>query len=141
MKRTRKAKILSTLGPASSTPEQIEALFKAGADVFRLNFSHGTQADHRRRYDIIRGVEARYKRPIGILADLQGPKLRVGNFAAGKVHLDNGATLRLDLDPGRGQRPAAADGTGDRVGDDLVRIRGPLAHRRRSRHGQRAEDG
>jgi pyruvate kinase len=102
MKRTRKAKILSTLGPASSTPEQIEALFRAGADVFRLNFSHGSQADHRRRYDIIRGVEAKYKRPIGILADLQGPKLRVGTFAAGKVHLDNGSALRLDLDKAPG---------------------------------------
>ncbi|HEY1720315.1 MAG TPA: pyruvate kinase [Magnetospirillaceae bacterium] len=106
MKRTRKAKILSTLGPASSSAEMIEALFKAGADVFRLNFSHGTQADHRQRYDIIRGLEAKYGRPIGILADLQGPKLRVGIFAAGKVRLETGAALRLDLDktPGDAKR-------------------------------------
>ena len=102
MKRTRKAKILSTLGPASSSPEMIESLFKAGVDVFRLNFSHGSQADHRRRYDIIRGLETKYGRPIGILADLQGPKLRVGVFAAGKVNLKNGANLRLDLDTAPG---------------------------------------
>ncbi len=99
MRRTRKAKILATLGPASSAPEVIESLFRAGADVFRLNFSHGTQADHRRRYDIIRATEAKFGRPIGVLADLQGPKLRVGTFAQGKVHFETGAILRLDLDP------------------------------------------
>jgi pyruvate kinase len=99
MRRTRKAKILATLGPASSSAEAIEALFRAGADVFRLNFSHGSHEDHKRRYDIIRGLEKKVGRPIGILADLQGPKLRVGQFAGGKVHLTVGAPLRFDLDP------------------------------------------
>jgi len=108
MRRTRKAKILATLGPASSAPEVIESLFRAGADVFRLNFSHGSQADHRRRYDIIRGLESKFSRPIGILADLQGPKLRVGNFAQGKVRLDPGAALRLDLDPTPGDAKRVA---------------------------------
>jgi len=98
MRRTRKAKILATLGPASSSAEAIEALFRAGADVFRLNFSHGSHADHKRRYDIIRSIEDKAGRPIGIVADLQGPKLRVGEFAQGKVNLVAGAKLRLDLD-------------------------------------------
>ena len=68
MRRNRAAKIIATLGPASSKPEQIEALFRAGADVFRLNFSHGTQDDHRLRYEIIRALEQRTERPIAILA-------------------------------------------------------------------------
>ncbi|MGE5547820.1 MAG: pyruvate kinase [Solirubrobacterales bacterium] len=97
MRRTRNAKIIATLGPASSTPQAIEGLFVAGADVFRLNFSHGTHADHKARYDTIREVERKVRRPIGILADLQGPKLRVGNFEGGKVRLDTGAAFRLDL--------------------------------------------
>ncbi len=98
MKRSRNAKILATLGPASSTAEMIEALFKAGADAFRLNFSHGTHAEQQQRYDIIRQVEKTYGRPIGVLADLQGPKLRVGDFATGKVHLKSGQRFRLDLE-------------------------------------------
>ncbi len=102
MRRNRKAKILATLGPSSTTPEVIERLFRAGVDVFRLNFSHGKHEDHKKRYDIIRAIEAKTGRPIGVLADMQGPKLRVGTFAAGKVHLDTGATLRLDLDPAPG---------------------------------------
>lgn len=98
MRRQRKAKILATLGPASSTRERISALFKAGADVFRLNFSHGSHADHQKRYDLIREVEQETGRPIGILMDLQGPKLRVGTFPGGSVELKTGATFRLDLD-------------------------------------------
>jgi pyruvate kinase len=78
MRRHRNAKIVATLGPASSTRETIESLFRAGADVFRLNFSHGTHEDHRKRYDIIRAVEKDVGRPIGVLTDLQGPKLRLG---------------------------------------------------------------
>ena len=97
MRRQRKAKILATLGPASSTREEISALFKAGADVFRLNFSHGTHADHEKRYELIRAIEDEYKRPIGVLMDLQGPKLRVGTFTGGAVELKTGATFRLDL--------------------------------------------
>jgi pyruvate kinase len=98
MRRRRSAKIVATLGPASSTLEQIRALFDAGADVFRLNFSHGTHADHRARFEAIRQVERESGRPIGILADLQGPKLRLGTFAEGPIELAAGARFRLDLD-------------------------------------------
>jgi len=91
------AKIVATLGPASADRATIEALVRAGADVFRLNFSHGTHEDHRRRLEIIRSIEADTGRPIGVLLDLQGPKLRVGTFADGPVQLAEGATFRLDL--------------------------------------------
>src|SRR4051794_17324311 len=104
MRRHRNAKILATLGPASSSPEVIRGLFEAGADVFRLNFSHGTHEDHKKRYDIIRGIEREVGRPIGVLADLQGPKLRVGTFAEGRVTLATGATFGLDLDGGPGDQ-------------------------------------
>jgi pyruvate kinase len=102
MRRTRNAKIIATLGPSSSTPESIESLFLAGADVFRLNFSHGTHEDHKKRYDMIRAVEAKLQRPICILMDLQGPKLRVGTFAEGRVELVTGACFRLDMNPAPG---------------------------------------
>lgn len=98
MHRLRKAKIVATLGPASSSKEVIEALFKAGVDVFRMNFSHGEYADHAARFRIVRDVEKETGRPIGILADLQGPKLRVGKFANGPVMLKEGQTYRFDLD-------------------------------------------
>ncbi len=107
MKRQHRAKIVATLGPASSDAETIEAMFRAGADMFRLNFSHGTHADHRARYEIIRTLEGRLGRPIAILMDLQGPKLRVGNFGGGKAELQAGQPFRLDLD--------AADGDSRRV--------------------------
>ena len=99
MRRQRKAKILATLGPASSDIAVIRQLFDAGADVFRLNFSHGTHDDHRARYDAVRQVEAETGRPIAILADLQGPKLRIGTFAVGKVAVRTGDTFVLDSDP------------------------------------------
>jgi pyruvate kinase len=98
MRRRRSAKIVATLGPSSSTPERIRALFDAGVDVFRLNFSHGTHADHLARFAAIRQVEHATGRPIGILADLQGPKLRLGTFAEGPIELAAGARFRLDLD-------------------------------------------
>lgn len=101
-RRNRSAKIIATLGPASSSPETIEALFLAGADVFRLNFSHGSHEDHRQRYETIRALEAKLYRPIGILMDLQGPKLRVGKFSSGAVQLANGQDFRLDLDAALG---------------------------------------
>ncbi len=106
MRRKRNAKIVATLGPASSTREVIRTLFVAGADVFRINFSHGTQADHRDRVAAIRSVEEEIGRPIAILMDLQGPKLRVGTFAEGPVQLKPGAAFRLDLDatPGDANR-------------------------------------
>ena len=98
LRRRRSAKIVATLGPSSSTPERIGALFEAGVDVFRLNFSHGTQEDHRARFDAIRRIESATGRPIGILADLQGPKLRLGAFAEGRIELTAGARFHLDLD-------------------------------------------
>ena len=98
LRRRRSAKIVATLGPSSSAPERIGALFEAGVDVFRLNFSHGTQEDHRARFDAIRRIESATGRPIGILADLQGPKLRLGAFAEGRIELTAGARFHLDLD-------------------------------------------
>ena len=102
MRRMRSAKILATLGPGTSSEERITALFEAGADVFRLNFSHGGHEDHKRRYDTIRAIGERFQRPIGILLDLQGPKLRVGEFKDGKITLEQGAKFRLDLDQSPG---------------------------------------
>ena len=106
MRRLRKVKIVATLGPASSDYQTIRALFEAGADVFRLNMSHGTHAEQKARYDIIRKIEADTGRPIGVLADLQGPKLRVGTFASGAAELEEGKPFRFDLDetPGDGHR-------------------------------------
>lgn len=96
MKRNRKVKILATLGPASSNEEMIEKLFQAGADVFRINMSHASHDVMRGLVKIIRRVEARHNRPIGILADLQGPKLRVGAFKNGKEELHIGQKFTLD---------------------------------------------
>ena len=107
MRRGRSAKIVATLGPASSTPERIRALFDAGVDVFRLNFSHGSQQDHQTRFEVIRAIERVTGRPIGILADLQGPKLRLGTFSAGRVELAPGARFRLDLDEQPGDQNRA----------------------------------
>ena len=97
-KRERATKIVSTLGPTSTSPEMISKLFESGADVFRLNFSHGTHEDHKTRYDIIRKLEIKYNRPIGIIADLQGPKMRIGNFINGKIDLINGSLFIMDSD-------------------------------------------
>jgi len=97
MHRNRKAKIVATLGPATPERAGIEALFNAGVDVFRLNFSHGSHADHQARAQIIRDLERTSGRPIGILLDLQGPKLRVGTFANGSVQLEAGQSFELDL--------------------------------------------
>lgn len=106
MRRTRNAKIVATLGPASSSADMVRDLFMAGVDVFRLNFSHGSAADHRSRFAMLRSLEEQTGRPIAILADLQGPKLRVGTFTDGPVVLAEGNAFRLDLDtaPGDVQR-------------------------------------
>ncbi|NQV20752.1 MAG: pyruvate kinase, partial [Rhodospirillales bacterium] len=80
MRRNRKVKIIATLGPASSSPDMIKSLFEAGVDVFRLNMSHGQHEEIRARHGAIRRVEKELNRPIGILIDLQGPKIRVGTF-------------------------------------------------------------
>ncbi|NDI13770.1 MAG: pyruvate kinase, partial [Rhodobacteraceae bacterium] len=98
MRRHRNVKIVATLGPASSSYEMIKALHEAGADVFRLNMSHGTHDEIAERHRLIRQIEAELSSPIAILADLQGPKLRVGSFANGEEELENGASFRMDLD-------------------------------------------
>ena len=98
MRRTHMTKIVATLGPASSTEEKIRTLFEAGVDVFRLNFSHGTHDDHRRSIEAIRTIEQDAKRPIAIMIDLQGPKLRVGDFEGGSAILENGRSFRFDMD-------------------------------------------
>ncbi len=97
--RSRKVRVLATLGPASSSPEMIARLHAAGADAFRINMSHGDQASKAPVIQAIRALEKTTGRPTTILADLQGPKLRVGKFADGKVLLETGATFRLDRDP------------------------------------------
>ncbi len=102
MRRQRNVKIVATLGPASETYDMIRALHEAGADVFRLNMSHGAQDDIREKHRAIRQVEKDLDSPIAILADLQGPKLRVGTFAADEHELEAGATFRVDLDPAEG---------------------------------------
>src|SRR5262245_32278848 len=99
MRRSRKVKILATLGPASSEKAKIRSLFEAGADVFRINMSH---TDHTRLRDMvgmIRAVEAECGRPIGILVDLQGPKLRIGTFAEHAIMLEPGLSFTLDSEP------------------------------------------
>ncbi|MEM9341993.1 MAG: pyruvate kinase [Pseudomonadota bacterium] len=106
MRRLRNIKIVATLGPASSDEATIKALFEEGADVFRLNMSHGTHDEIAARHQIIRKIEEDCGRPIAILADLQGPKLRVGVFANDAEELEEGQAFRLDLDdaPGDGTR-------------------------------------
>ena len=98
VRRQRRVKIAATLGPASSTREIIKELFLAGADVFRLNLSHGTHADIKKRFDFIRDIEAELDRPICVMADLQGPKLRCGAFKGSVANLEEGHVFRFDLD-------------------------------------------
>src|ERR1700710_751495 len=139
MRRRRRTKIIATLGPSSSTLEVMTRLFQAGADVFRLNFSHGTHEDHAARFAMIRELEEKFDRPIGILADVQGPKLRVGRFGGGRVHLQTGQKFRLDLNatPGNAQRvnlphpeiiEAAAIGSSLLLDDGKLRLR--VIHKR-----------
>lgn len=108
MRRERRIKIIATLGPASSTSEMCAALFEAGVDVFRINMSHTQREDLPARIAMLRGLEKQFRRPVGILADLQGPKLRVGQFGGdGGVMLEKDARFVLDAD--------AAPGTVKRV--------------------------
>ncbi|MEY3658999.1 MAG: pyruvate kinase [Pseudomonadota bacterium] len=97
--RGRKVRILATLGPASRSPEMIGKLFRAGADAFRINMSHGSQADRVEIFETIRALEKLHGRPTTILVDLQGPKLRVGRFKDGKADLIKGRKFQLDMDP------------------------------------------
>ncbi len=99
LRRHRQTKIVATLGPSSTTEEMIGRLFQAGADVFRMNFSHGSHEDHAARIAAVRALEAATGHAIGILADVQGPKLRVGRFQGGRVHLSTGQKFKLDQDP------------------------------------------
>ena len=139
IRRRRRTKIIATLGPASSSPEVLARLFQAGADVFRLNFSHGTHDDYATRIAMIRDLETRFDRPIGILADVQGPKLRVGQFGGGRIQLQTGQAFRLDLNPTPGdvrrvQLPhpeiiaAASIGTTLLLDDGKLRLR--VTHKR-----------
>src|SRR3984885_2999899 len=140
LRRRRRTKIIATLGPASSSAEVLTRLFQAGADVFRLNFSHGTHEDHAARFAMIRQLEDRFDRPIGILADVQGPKLRVGRFSGGRAHLQTGRPFRLDLNatPGDSNRvnlphpeiiEAATFGGTLLIDDGKLRLR--VVHQRR----------
>ena len=90
-------KILATIGPSSATKEKIAELIDAGADAFRINFSHGSYEEHRERIKIIRKLEKEKGKVIAILADMQGPKLRVGNFKEEKVWLEEGQKFTLDM--------------------------------------------
>jgi pyruvate kinase len=127
----RHAKIVATLGPASSDAATVRALVDAGADVFRLNFSHGTHEQHRERYDIVRGVERERGRPIAVLMDLQGPKLRIGSLGGRTLHLNAGDRFRLDLDerPGdehRAPLPHAEIFAALRIGSEVLLDDGKL---------------
>src|ERR1700689_2340127 len=104
MRRLRRTKIVATLGPASSERAVIASLFRAGAAVFRINKSHTTHERMRELVAAIRSIEAEFGRPIGILVDLQGPKLRVGRFRDGAVMLQTGATVTLDTDAAPGDQ-------------------------------------
>src|ERR1700751_4936272 len=97
MRRHRRAKIVATVGPASASPEMLRTLFVAGVDTFRLNFSHGTHEDHAKVHGAIRLLEREVGRPIGILQDLQGPKIRVGTIRDGKIVVEAGETIRFVL--------------------------------------------
>jgi len=116
----RSTKIVATLGPASSSVEVIEQLVAAGVDVVRLNFSHGTAEDHRKRVEIVRDVSRRLGRPVGVMADLQGPKIRVGRFADGKVTLKAGDPFTLDAERELGGQ--------DGVGLDYKELPGDVSH-------------
>src|SRR5215211_4837601 len=96
---TRRAKIVCTIGPATATPERIRGLVDAGMDVARLNFSHGTHEDHGQAYALVREAADAAGRAVGILADLQGPKIRLGRFAEGAVTWLPGETIVITTEP------------------------------------------
>ncbi|MFN2259077.1 MAG: pyruvate kinase, partial [Parasphingopyxis sp.] len=132
--RRRKVRILATLGPASADPAMIRKLYLAGADAFRINMSHGSHDQHEAAIDAIRALEREFGRPMTILADLQGPKLRIGQFRGGKAELETGASFTLDRKdrPGNAQRvrlphPEIFEAVGP--GDRLLLDDGKLALR------------
>ena len=150
MRRLRRTKIVATLGPASGNPEMIGRLFEAGADTFRINMSHSSHDRMRELVGAIRAVEKHHNRPIGILVDLQGPKLRVSTFADGPVMLDNGASFAFDADstPGDARRvhlPHPEIFAGVKAGDRLLlddgKIRLTVTEADRQRIATRVEVG
>ena len=110
----RSTKIVATLGPASNTEERLAELVAAGVDVVRINFSHGTADDHKQRVDTLRMVAHRIGRTVGVMADLQGPKIRIGKFAAGPISIKAGQTFILDT--------ACKLGNSERVGLDYPEL-------------------
>ncbi|MEN8236442.1 MAG: pyruvate kinase [Pseudomonadota bacterium] len=104
MLRPRNTKIIATIGPASSSLEKIERLLEKGANLFRLNLSHGTHDDHKKRFEIIRTLEQKVGYPIAIMADLQGPKLRIGTFADKEIELETGQSFYLDSNAAPGSK-------------------------------------
>jgi pyruvate kinase len=104
MRRHRRAKIVATVGPSSASPAMLEKLFLVGVDTFRLNFSHGTHDDHAKVHASIRALEMKMRRPIGILQDLQGPKIRVGTIKDGKIRVEAGETVRFVLSGSDGDK-------------------------------------
>jgi len=102
MRRNRRVKIVATLGPASAAPEMVERLFLAGVDVFRINMSHSTADGAKTLYNTVRACAARHRHAIGILADLQGPKFRIGEFGTGRVHLAEKTTFIFDREEAPG---------------------------------------
>ncbi len=106
----RRTKIVTTIGPASSSPEMLERVLRAGADVLRLNFSHGTQEQHLRVIREARAIAARLDRPLALLQDLSGPKIRTGRMVGGEVELRKGARVTITTDAAqRGHRRAHLD--------------------------------
>lgn len=102
IRRYRQTKIVATLGPASGEPEMMRQLFKAGVDVFRLNFSHGTHQDHQKNVETARALEKEFNRPVCLIGDLQGPKLRIGKFKNNSIDLTEGMAFRFDMDEALG---------------------------------------
>src|SRR5262245_25280314 len=92
----RRTKIVATLGPASSDAKTLERMIEAGLDVVRMNFSHGTAQDHIKRVELVRSLARKARRTVGVLVDLQGPKIRIGRFKDGKINLAAGARFVLD---------------------------------------------
>ena len=134
MRRRRNVKIVATLGPKSGLQRTVRGLFEAGVDVFRLNLSHGRHDEHARHHGLVRRAERHFGRPIGIVLDLQGPKLRIGAMDGGGAELKAGARFRLDLDPapGDGRRAplphaevfaALGPGTDILLDDGRIRLR------------------
>src|SRR5206468_1236570 len=110
----RSTKIVATLGPASSEPAVLERMIRAGVDVVRLNFSHGSAADHEQRAALVKSIASKTGRTVAIMCDLQGPKIRVGRFKDGKITLEKGQRFVLDA--------ACELGDSDRAGLDYKEL-------------------